>query len=106
IPVIVVAALVLVGLVVIGIMAAQQNKGPAAVNNTPVPSGGIQTSPAPTSQPGPSGSSGSPIKPPAATATELPASASEEDKIKAVIVHSNEQQIRAWQELDPSVLTE
>ncbi len=107
IPVIVIAALLLVGLAVIGFLAGQQNKGPAAGNNnTPVAGIGAQASPAPTTQSGNSGSSGSPVKPPAVTATELPASASEEDKIKAVIVRSNEQQIRAWRELNTDILSE
>lgn len=102
IPVIVIAALLLVGLGALGFIATQQNKGTGPTVGGNQTGGGAQASPAPTSQ---SGAFATPAKPDP-TVTDLPASASEEDRVKAVVRRSNEQQIKAWQELNTDVLSE
>lgn len=111
-PVAIVAALLVVGLVAIGFYVSQQNKASTSGTGNTVAVG--LASPTPKGQPGVSGkptepNSGGGMPTPAkpqATPTDLPASASEEDRVRAVIRRSNDQQIRAWEELNADYLNE
>jgi hypothetical protein len=103
-PIIVVAALVLVGLAAIGIYATQ-NKGANGGQNTISQSnnsGGDNTTPGSQATPGGDKSVGSNLP----TPTALPANASDEDKVREVIRRSNDMQIKAWEDLNTDILSD
>jgi hypothetical protein len=83
-PIIVVAGLVLVALAVFSGWLVLNNKP----NNNPVGAG----------------QSPSPVPTAAAQATKVPANAPESDKVKEVIVTSNNEQIKAWRDLNSDIL--
>src|SRR4051794_6331560 len=83
-PIIVGAGVVLVALAIFSgwlVANSGSNKSPVAAGKSP--------SPVPTS---------------AAQATKVPANAPEEDKVKEVIRTSNDEQIKAWRDLDANIL--
>ncbi len=104
VPIVVVAALLLVGIIGAGVLIAQ-NKGTST--NAPV-AGTAQATQVPggSNNQGSTGSNGGGVGTAQSTSTPLPASASDEDKIREVIRRSNEQQIKAWQQLNVDLLKE
>lgn len=81
-PVIIVAAVVLLALAVLSAYLVLQKPNRPAT-------GGVAPSPVPTT---------------AAESTKLPESATEEDKVKYIVRLSNDEQIKAWRDLDEEIL--